>query len=224
MNANNVVIKNSVFLDLLKNKDNILRLYKEFLQEKAVQNVIAEDVEIIEIEEVFKGVLSNHLIFAVKENLFILIESNDSYNKNIMVVFLLYLRRALEAYLEKKYGRFYMDSPFLKVPEIHLYNLHTGKEDLGDYKISLNESMNHGITSFLNIKATVLNNEKMDTLLGQYTKFVRMIKKETKDLTRKEKEEKLENIIGYCIKENILKEYIKENRLNIVDLIMLDDH
>ncbi len=98
----NKKIQDTMFSDLFSSKENLLKLYKILLGDKAKKNIREKDINLIEIENVFINDLYNDLSFVVDNEIFMLIEAQSSYSKNIVTRILLYLAKTLEEYIIEK--------------------------------------------------------------------------------------------------------------------------
>lgn len=81
--------KDSVFLDLFRNKSYLLELYKTLHPEDT--GVTEESLANVTIENVLTDNLYNDLGFTVGDRLIILVEAQSTWTVNILVRALLYL-------------------------------------------------------------------------------------------------------------------------------------
>ena len=91
--------KNSVFLDLFKDKRYLLALYKTLHPEdtKATENSLTD----VTIENVLTDNLYNDLGFIANNKLMILIEAQSTWTSNILIRILLYLAESYHKYFEQ---------------------------------------------------------------------------------------------------------------------------
>lgn len=91
--------KNSVFLDLFKDKKYLLALYKTLHPEdiKATENSLTD----VTIENVLTDNLYNDLGFIANNKLMILIEAQSTWTLNILIRILLYLAESYHKYFEQ---------------------------------------------------------------------------------------------------------------------------
>ena len=81
--------KDSVFVDLFANEENVLQLYKELHPEDT--QVTIEDIQIQTIKSVLVNTLYNDLGFLVKDKFVMLVEAQSVWNPNMPLRMLFYL-------------------------------------------------------------------------------------------------------------------------------------
>lgn len=91
--------KNSVFLDLFRNKSYLLELYKTLHPEDVTAT--EDSLNDITIENVLTDNLYNDLGFIVGDKLLILVEAQSTWTVNILVRVLLYLAQSYHEYFQR---------------------------------------------------------------------------------------------------------------------------
>ncbi len=221
MNKEKVNIKHkvydSVFSDLFSDKKYLIELYKALSQDDEASNITAEDINLLEINKVFINDLYNDLSFVVKNELFILVEAQSTYSKNIITRLLLYLSKGLEQYIvENTEGKFYSlyNEKIVEITKIKLYTIYTGSKKLQNHYISLSEVMKDSKeTSDIELKVNVICGHDKENVLGQYIILCEVLREELKN--NSDKEEAVKNTIKKCMNKGILSEYLENRKYEV---------
>ncbi len=216
----------SVFSDLFKDKKNILTLYRELTGDMD-KTLSTEDIDVLSIEKVFINDFYNDLGFVVKDEIFLLVEAQSTYTKNITLRLLFYVARTLEAYLRKKYRDkldYIYDTRELEIPNIKLYNVYTGSDEkklnLGDHYIYLEELIkSNGQEPDISLRVKVMSIPEHENLIGQYIEFCRLVRKKAKEYDKTEQAIAIKVAIEIAIKTGILSEYLKGHKYEVVDMM-----
>ncbi len=210
-------VYDSVFSDLFSDKKYLKELYKVLIDSAVDDDIQDEDINLIEIDKVFINDLYNDLSFVVKDELFILLEAQSSYTKNIATRILLYLAKGLEEYIvHNTKGKFYSlyNEKIVEIPKIKLYTVYTGSKEFSDHYIYLNEVMKKSkIKSDIDLKVKVICRPNKANVLGQYIMLCTILREELKKQETKEKAVK--ETIKICMDGGILKEYLEKRKFEV---------
>jgi len=228
VNRNN---KNSMFSSLFSNPDILRELYA------AIEGItIPPDIP-IEINTL-SGVLFlkqiNDISFLIDNRLVVLIEHQSTICENLPLRMLEYTGRIYEKIvdLEKKYQR-----KLIKIPRPEFIVLYNGIVDYPDYsELKLSDAFMDvkglklkGVDKIpLELIAQVYNINhghnpeilKRCETLENYSKFVNKLQEFQKKGVKLE--ESIRPVIEYCIKNNILKKYLKEHGSEVYNMIFGD--
>ena len=145
--------KDSVFLDLFRNKGYLLELYRTLHPEDT--GVTEELLTNVTIENVLTDNLYNDLGFTVGDRLIILVESQSTWTMNILVRALLYLAQSYHEYFQKTDQSCY-GSKKVKMPKPELYVIYTGEKGKKPDRISLSKEFFGGENMDVEVKAKVI--------------------------------------------------------------------
>lgn len=97
--------KDSVFVDLFKDKKNLLQLYKTLHPEdtEATEDSLTD----VTIKNILTDNLYNDLGFIVRDKLFILIEAQSTWTVNILIRILLYIAQSYRDYFDRTHQNLY---------------------------------------------------------------------------------------------------------------------
>lgn len=93
--------KDSVFVNLFEDVENVLALYKALHPEDTT--IQAEDIDIQTIKSVIVNTVFNDLGFIAKNRFLLLIEAQSEWNENISLRLMFYIAETLQA-LPCRYG------------------------------------------------------------------------------------------------------------------------
>ncbi len=219
--------KNSVFSSLFSNPDVLRELYSA-IEGIPIPPDIPIDINTLSNVLVMKQI--NDVSFLLDKRLVVLIEHQSTISENIPYRLLEYTTKIYQKIVdkEKKYQK-----NLVKIPKPEFIVLYNGTDDYPDYtelKLS-NAFMDiEGLKSTidkipLELIAPVYNInhghnpeilKKCESLNG-YSLFINKIREyQAKGLTL---EELINPVIEYCIKNNILKEYLEAHASEVVNMI-----
>jgi len=220
--------KDSVFSFLFSNPDILRELYS------AIEGItIPPDVpvDINTLSGVIFMTQINDISFLMDNRLVVLIEHQSTINENLPLRLLEYIGRIYEKIIdhEKKYQK-----NCIKIPRPEFIVLYNGIENYPDYaELKLSDAFMDveglkpaGIDKLpleLIVQVYNINHghnpeilKKCETLEG-YSFFIDIIREYQKKKNSLEKAVKL--AVDYCIKNNILKKFLKENSSEVINMI-----
>ena len=207
--------KDSVFVDLFKDKTYLLKLYKTLHPEDT--EATEDSLTNVTITNVLTDNLYNDLGFMVKDKLMILIEAQSSWTKNILVRALLYLAQSYHEYFQRT-GQDYYASKKVKVPKPELYVIFTGNRGRKPDQISLSKEFFEGADVDLEIKARVIYESEKDDIINQYIVFCKVFNEQTKQYGMTQ--EAVRKTIRICKDRNVLKEYLQSREKEVITIMM----
>lgn len=199
--------QDSVFVHLFThNLEKLLTLCKAL-----DPSITSEDIELIKLENTLYTGIKNDISCKVDNRLIFLMEHQSTINENMPLRFLEYIGRIFELILEvrDRYARL-----LIKIPMPEFYVFYTGNESMSavqELKLSdafIDEVKNPQLE--LVVKVINLNSKENEwflescPILKEYAKFVSVVK----DFKLKQGKKGYDMAIRYCIKNNILKDYI----------------
>lgn len=203
--------KDSVFVNLFENAENVLRLYKELHPEDT--QVTVEDIQIQTIKSVLVNTLYNDLGFIVKDRFVMLVEAQSAWNPNMPLRMLFYLAETYRRYLADTVQSEH-SSTRVKIPKPELYVVYSGEQNCPE-TVSFSENFFDG-DSPVELKVKVLNEVDV-TIYGQYIGFCKVFNEQRKiyqDSIMCAKE-----TIRICIEKGYLVSYLREHEKEVVDMM-----
>jgi len=221
--------KNSVFSSLFSDPDILRELYS------AIEGVtISPDIsiKINTLKNVLFNSQINDLSFIIDNRFVVLIEHQSTINNNIPLRLLMYIARVYEKIVNKR-KRY--QSKLEKIPKPEFIVLYNGKEDYPDYKeLKLSDAFKdieglklsgkNVIPLELIVQVYNINYgrnpeilKKCETL-DSYSIFVEKIREYQKK--RKSLEKAVRSAINYCIKNNVLKEYLETHGSEVLNMLL----
>jgi len=221
--------KNSVFSSLFSDPDILRELYS------AIEGItIPPDIsiKINTLKDVLYKDQINDLSFTIDNRLVVLIEHQSTINENIPLRLLMYIARVYEKIIKRR-KRY--QNKLEKIPKPEFIVLYNGKENYDDYKeLKLSDAFKDVEDLKLSGRDTIPlelivqvynvnhghNSEilkKSETLDG-YSIFIDKIREYQKKRNSLEKAAK--SAINYCIKNNILKEYLEANASEVLNMLL----
>ncbi len=207
--------KNSVFLDLFKDKKYLLALYKTLHPEdtKATENSLTD----VTIENVLTDNLYNDLGFIANNKLMILIEAQSTWTLNILIRILLYLAESYHKYFEQN-GQNLYGSRKVKMPKPELYVIFTGNKGGKPDTISLSKEFFNGADIDIEVKAKVIYESDTEDIINQYIIFCKVLDKQREKYGMTE--QAIKETIKICKDRNVLKEYLEHRETEVVTIMM----
>ena len=217
--------KNSVFMSLFGDKDNLLELYN------AIQNTNYSkdtEIQITTLEDVLFMEQINDISFLIDDKIVVLIEHQSTINENMPLRMLLYMARVYEKITGNK-DLYRKNRITIARPEfIVLYN---GRDEYPDKQtLKLSEMFAlHGKNYPVNLELTVqiyninkgCNPEitnKSKTLDG-YEVFIAAIRDYEKTMNR---DEAIKQAVDDCVKRNILKKFLENNSSEVRNMLLTE--
>lgn len=207
--------KDSVFIDLFKNKSYLLKLYKTLHPEDITAT--EDSLTNVTITNVLTDNLYNDLGFIVNDKLMILVEAQSSWTMNILVRLLLYLAQSYHEYFQRTNQDYYA-SKKVKMLKPELYVIFTGNRGRKPDKISLSKEFFKGANIDIEIKAKIIYESNKDDIINQYIIFCKVFNEQTKQhgMTR----EAVAETIRICKDRNVLKEYLLDREREVITIMM----
>jgi predicted transposase/invertase (TIGR01784 family) len=220
--------KNSVFSSLFSTPDILRELYS------AIEGVtIPPDIriDINTLSNVLFMKQINDVSFLIDKRLVVLIEHQSTINENLPYRLLEYVTHIYEKIVdrEKKYQK-----KLVKIPRPDFIVLYNGTDEYPDYvELNLSDAFtdiedlkptsNKKLPLELTVQVYNINHghnpemlKKCESLYG-YSFFINKIREyQTQGLTL---EEVITPVIEYCIKNNILKEYLEAHASEVINMI-----
>jgi len=231
MENSNTNHKNSVFSSLFNTPDVLRELYSAI---KGIPIPPDIPIDINTLTDVhYKGQI-NDVSFLIDNFLIVLIEQQSIISDNIFMHLLVFIARAYEKIVGWK--KLYQTKP-LKIPRPEFIILYNGKEDYPNYKeLKLSDAVKNieeEKSSGKNKKSMELtvqvyninhghNSEimkKCETLEG-YSIFIDKIREYQKN--EKLLEKAVISAIDYCIKNNVLKEYLEAHASDVLNMLLVE--
>ena len=208
--------KDTVFRMLFSNKKNLLSLYNA-INRTAYEE--SEELEIVTLKSAVYMGMKNDLAFIIDMNLF-LYEHQSTYNPNIPLRDLFYISAEYQKMVNRKS---LYSSSLQKIPAPYFIVFYNGTEKEEEYwENSLSEAYeNLSGEPRLELKVITLNindghnKELMEQcqILREYAQYVAKVRKYTKEM---ELDAAVECAVDECIREEILKNFLRDNRAEVI--------
>ncbi len=184
-----------------------------------------DDLEIVTLENAIYMGMKNDLAFIIDTNLY-LYEHQSTYNPNMPRRDLFYISNAYQKLLDKKS---LYSSSLQKIPAPNFIEFYNGSDPVCDvFEHRLSSAFEHlSGEPKLELIVTVLNiNEGHNALLmehcktlREYAQYVAKVRKYTADLSLNEA---VERAVDECIKENILADFLRKNRAEVISMSIFE--
>ncbi|MCM1133197.1 MAG: hypothetical protein NC340_06965 [Ruminococcus flavefaciens] len=211
MNTVNRKSKDSVFVRLFQDKENILQLYKELHPE--VTDVTVDDIEIQTLESLIVNKQYNDLGFTVKDKWVMLFEAQSTWNPNMPVRMLSYLNETFINYIRDTEQSVHMTQK-VKLPFPELWIIYSGEEERPSV-VSFNDEFFDGKAP-IDLKIKVLR-ETNSTLAGQYIGFCRVFNEQRKKYNNSI--EAAKETYRICIKAGYLAKFMEKHEQEVIDMM-----
>ena len=220
--AANRKYKDTVFRMLFSDKENLLSLYNA-INRTAYED--AAELEIVTLESAIYMGMKNDLAFIIDMNL-LLYEHQSTYNPNIPLRDLFYISAEYQKLVNRKS---LYSSSLQKIPAPYFIVFYNGTEKKEEYwENSLSEAYeNMTGEPRLELKVITLNindghnKELMEQcqILREYAQYVAKVRKYTKEM---ELDAAVECAVDECIREGILKDFLRENRAEVIAMSIFE--
>ncbi|MCL1910921.1 MAG: Rpn family recombination-promoting nuclease/putative transposase [Leptospirales bacterium] len=214
--------KDSLFRSIFNNEERLLELYN------AIEGTDYRDAQAIDIntlEDIIYIGMKNDISFIIDDTL-VLIEHQSTINENMPLRMGIYLfliwRKITNADPMAKYGRYSREIPNPKL--IVLYNgkeEHPAEKTLWLYPLYKKKNVEKKIVD-LEVKVLNINKgynpelERRSKTLADYATFITKVREYEKEYRL---EEAIRLAIKYCIDNDILKEYLKQNSSEVNSML-----
>ncbi len=214
--------KDTIFRMLFSDRKSLLSLYNA-VNKRNYTN--PDDLEIVTLENAIYMGMKNDLAFILDMNLY-LYEHQSTVNPNIPLRDLFYIAAEYQKLIDRKS---LYSSAIQKIPTPGFFVFYNGIEPLEDCCISrLSDAFLHtGAEPALELIVTTLNiNEGHNCELMQhcrklkeYAQYVTKVRKYAEQLPL---EDAVERAVTECIRENILADFLKKNRAEVVAMSIFE--
>ena len=214
--------KDTVFRMLFSDRKNLLSLYNA-VNQRDYKN--PEDLEIVTLENAIYMGMKNDLAFIIDTNLY-LYEHQSTYNPNMPLRDLFYISSEYQKMLDQKS---LYSSSLQKIPAPNFIEFYNGSDPVCDvFEHRLSSAFEHlSGEPKLELIVTVLNiNEGHNALLmehcktlREYAQYVAKVRKYTADMSLNEA---VECAVDECIKENILADFLRKNRAEVISMSIFE--
>ena len=214
--------KDTIFRMLFSDRESLLSLYN-VVNKRNYTN--PDDLEIVTLENAVYMGMKNDLAFILDMNLY-LYEHQSTVNPNIPLRDLFYIAAEYQKLIDRKS---LYSSAIQKIPAPGFFVFYNGIEPLEDCCISrLSDAFLHtGAEPALELIVTTLNiNEGHNCELMQhcrklkeYAQYVAKVRKYAEQLPL---ENAVERAVTECIRENILADFLKKNRAEVVAMSIFE--
>ena len=220
--AANRYYKDTIFRMIFSDRESLLSLYNA-VNKRNYTN--PDDLEIVTLENAIYMGMKNDLAFILDMNLY-LYEHQSTENPNIPLRDLFYIAAEYQKLIDRKS---LYSSAIQKIPTPGFFAFYNGIEPLEDCCISrLSDAFLHtGAEPALELIVTTLNiNEGHNCELMQhcrklkeYAQYVAKVRKYAEQLPL---EDAVERAVTECIRENILADFLKKNRAEVVAMSIFE--
>ena len=216
-----VKYKDNVFCMLYRDKKNLLELYNA-LNDSNYTNV--DELEVTTLKDGSYMKYKNDASFVLNMSLY-MFEQQSSKNENMPLRFLHYLS---DVYREMFGNELLQRKTMMKIPVPYFVTFYNGKEKWDRDKLTLAEMFEKHVDNpqiDLQVKVIDINGDaeilKKCKSLRDYMTFVEKVRKKT-DNEKINVREAVIQAIDECIEENILVDFFKEHREEIVEVSIYD--
>ena len=227
--------KDSVFVDLFRNPENVLQLYQELHPEDA--DVDVSDIDIRTINAVLVNTIYNDLGFLVKgkpekskkkarknqsgsedkkDKFILLVEAQSKWNPNMTLRMLNYLVETYRRYLADT-NQSEHSSAKVKLPKPELYLVYTGddRKNVPD-EVSFKEDYFNGDAP-VDLKIKILSKEGTSTIAGQYIGFCKVYNQQK--ARHNDSIKCAEETVKICIKKGYLVQYLTTHQKEVISMM-----
>ena len=214
--------KSDVFSMLMESKENALEVYNA-LNDSEYTN--PEEVEIVQLERGVSLSIRNDASFIIDMNINFY-EHQSTYNPNMPLRDLFYISSEYQKMLDQKS---LYSSSLQKIPTPNFIEFYNGSDPVCDvFEHRLSSAFEHlSGEPKLELIVTVLNiNEGHNALLmehcktlREYAQYVAKVRKYTADMSLNEA---VECAVDECIKENILADFLRKNRAEVISMSIFE--
>ncbi len=225
--------KDSVFVDLFRNPENVLRLYKELHPEDT--EVSVKDIDIRTISVVLVSAIYNDLGFIVKrkpkksgknkkneitykpnDKFVVLVEAQSKWNPNMTLRLLIYLAKTYQQYLIDTQQSEH-SSAKVSLPKPELYVIYTGDDRKSvPNEISFKDDYFDGDAP-VDLKVKILCQEGTATISGQYIGFCKVYNKQK--VLYADGIKCAEETVRICIEKGYLADYLTEHKKEVISMM-----
>jgi len=214
--------KDSLFRDMFNNKEKLLELYN------AIEGTDYKDPNAIEIntlEDVFSIGMKNDISFRIYDRL-VLIEHQSTINENMPLRMSMYLHQLWEKIIQEDQKSKYQKHS-VEIPDPLLIVLYNGKEDFPKEKtlylssLFINKNLKKKIVD-VEVKALNVNkgcNPELESKSEALEACATCISKVREYEEEYPLDKSIELAIEYCIDNQLEKEYFKQKRSEVMNML-----
>ena len=173
------------------------------------RTVTVDDIECISIKQLLRYHAYNDLGLLIRNVLILLVEAQSTWSINIALRLPQYYFDTLMTHLARKGFDVYGHGK-VPAPKVEAFVLYTGSEQVSNTEISLRKEFFGGAPAQPDFIVKVLHKMNDGGILDQYSRFCATFDEQRK-LHRMNATECIEETIRICIKNNWLREYLREN-------------
>jgi hypothetical protein len=208
--------KASVFTSLFSEAEYTYQLYQALHPDDTTTK--KDELILMTLESHLLNQQYNDLGFLVKDRLIILVEAQSTWSENIVIRVLLYVVQTWYKYIKRMKLDVYDDEK-LSLPKPELYVIYTGKNPENKPNgISLKENFFGGADIDVDCRVKVLFDGKKGDIINQYVRFCQVFNEQVRIHGRTRKA--VEETIRICQDENVLKEYLERQRMEVIDMML----
>ena len=222
--------KDSVFSALFSNPQILRELYS------AIEGVDVPPDAVVNINTLSDAIYMrqiNDVSFTINDRIVVLAEHQSTINENVPLRLLMYIARIYEKIIERE--KLYRKK-LMKIPTPEFIVLYNGKEQYPDRRelklstsfkdtLGLKKEGNSELPLELTVRVYNINHGRNPEILNKskhlndYSIFIAKIK-EYND--KQSLEESVTNAVKYCVKCNILKEFLTEHGSEVLNMLFDD--
>ena len=206
-------IKSSVFTHLF----SISKYKKElYISLHPKDNDIEEkEIKTWTLSSIFTNIQINDLSLLVKNKLLILVEAQSTWTLNILPRMIEYIGESFNRYVLETNQNIY-GTKKVELPKPELYVLYTGNKIIKDKFISFKKEFFDNNCP-IDIKINIITINNSNKVVKEYIKFSKIIDTNNKKYGYTKKS--INETIDYCIKKNILREYLTEYKKEVYNIM-----
>lgn len=210
-----------IFHRLFHDKEKLLELYNALSGENCSKDT---EVQIVTLDNAIFGDRKNDLAFIINNRFIVLIEHQATINPNMPLRMLNYI---MKEYEQLYFSKAIYSKQLVRVPTPELYVFYNGKEDAPlEQELKFSDSFFEKCDK-LYIEAVVkvinVNYDKGAEILkrcqtlAEYSQFIYMVRKRWDEI--KDLETAIKEAIETCIRQGILRKFLKENGGDVVSFL-----
>ena len=207
-------IKDSVFCNLFSEPKYLLKLYQALHPED--QETTVEDIKDVSIKNVLVNAQYNDVGFRIKDTILLLLEEQTKWSSNIVIRILMYLVQTYNDYCTENGLDLYSEKK-VKLPKPELYVIYPGEKKPVPEYITLKDEIFDGQDISIDAKVKVISDGKPGDIINQYITFAKLADDQKRLYGPTQKA--VEETIRICTDNNILKEYLNERKVEVMDIM-----
>jgi predicted transposase/invertase (TIGR01784 family) len=217
----NRAYKDSVFTTLFNDPEKMLELYNAL---NKTSHADISKIQVRTLTDVLYKAFKNDIAFTYDDKIVILIEHQSTINENMPLRLLMYIARTYEKIVDNKpiYHK-----ALIKIPTPEIIVLYNGEEDYAlETILKLSDAYEQKQAQYcleLEVKVININYDKGNAILAkceilkQYSYFINKIRSFVK--LGYSRDMAIQNSIDECIKENILREFLKGHGAEVCNML-----